>query len=409
MKQYIELLKTIQEKGTYKPAARENMPGTQSLFGYQFRHNLADGFPLLTTKKISFKNVVTELLWFLRGDTNIKYLVDNGCNIWNEDAYNYYLKQCKLYQWSQPMSFETFVDQIKVGDVSMYDSKGNKLTYTLGDCGFQYGRVWRDWGEHNVPSGILKINDQYFSAAQKAEFIKEWDKACRNSKPVIIQDIRFEIQTITRKIDQIKTLIEGLKNNPESRRHIVTAIDPAHDQDLALYWCHAMFQFNCRPLTHEEKVQWVMRNTDVEMENLYIYKETLKETTPKYYLDCQLYQRSADSVLGVPYNIASYALLTYIIAKICNMIPGEFIHSFGDVHIYDNHKEAVAEQLTREPKELPQLEFKDEFYYLCEELENGPILDLVTFLQELKPDMFRVENYNPAPSIKAELSTGLIK
>lgn len=375
MKQYLDLLKTIKVKGTYKPAARENMPGTQSLFGYQFRHSLSDGFPLLTTKKMPFKSIVVELLWFLRGDTNIKYLVDNGCHFWDEDAYNYYLKQCKLYQWSQPMSFETFVAQIKVDDVSMYDSKGNKLTYTLGDCGFQYGRVWRNWQS------------------------TDWEQECGLG---VVQGVPFVI-------DQIKTLIEGLKSNPESRRHIVTAIDPAHDQDLALYWCHAMFQFNCRPLTQEEKVQWVLINTNVEVENLYIYEETLKPSTPKYYLDCQLYQRSADSVLGVPCNIASYALLTHIIAELCNMIPGEFIHSFGDVHIYDNHEDAVEELLTRTPSELPKLVYSEEFYDLCEELENGPVLDLSTFLQELKPSMFKVEGYDPYPAIKAELSTGLKK
>lgn len=439
MKQYIELLKIIQEKGTHKPAARANMPGTQSLFGYQFRHNLADGFPLLTTKKISFKNVVTELLWFLRGDTNIKYLIDNNCNIWNEDAYNYYKKiacgnDAELNAIMMPVcnkmgtrnshpidtdgySMYLFDEFVAVMKSLSKESLPKYQNYTLGDCGFQYGRVWREWGERNVPSGILKINDQHFSDAQRAELIKEWDKACRSSKPVIIQDRRFEVQTLTRQIDQIKTLIEGLKNNPESRRHMVTAIDPAHDQDLALYWCHAMFQFNCRPLTHEERTDYAIKNHKTfrdergkTCKEVSIAKPMLDDRDiPKYYLDCQLYQRSADSVLGVPYNIASYALLTHIIAKICNMIPGEFVHSFGDLHIYDNHKSQVAEQLARKSKELPHLEFKDEFHYLCEELENGPILDLVTFLQELKPDMFRVANYNPEPAIKAELSTGLIK
>lgn len=407
MKQYIELLKTIQEKGTYKPAARANMPGTQSLFGYQFRHNLADGFPLLTTKKISFKNVVTELLWFLRGDTNIKYLVDNGCNIWNEDAYNYYLKQCKLNDYSHPMGFEAFVSNIKNGPQERVKESFLGKGYYLGDCGFQYGRVWREWGEKNIPSGVLKITETNFTPAQKAEFMQEWDKACRSSKPVIVQDSRFEIQTLTRRIDQIQTLIEGLKNNPESRRHIVTAIDPAHDQDLALYWCHAIFQFNCRPLTHEEKVQWVMRNTDVEMENLHIYEETLKPSTPKYYLDCQLYQRSADSFLGVPFNIASYALLTHIIAKICNMIPGEFIHSFGDLHIYDNHREQVAEQLIREPKELPTLKLGENVDW---KQDIDIILTSIDLLpKEARSNFFALENYNPEPAIKAELSTGLIK
>lgn len=416
MKQYIELLKTIQEKGTYKPAARENMPGTQSLFGYQFRHNLADGFPLLTTKKISFKNVVTELLWFLRGDTNIKYLVDNGCNIWNEDAYNYYKKiacanegvdQNRIMRLNSDDSysmylFEEFCDAIKTTSPESLKNFYSWNNYTLGDCGFQYGRVWREWGEHNVPSGILKVSNKV-SDEDRRDLIESWTKACKNSSPIIYRASEdFKIESITRQIDQIETLIEGLKKNPESRRHIVTAIDPVHDQDLALYWCHAMFQFNCRPLTHEEKVQWVMRNTDVEMENLYIYEETLKPSTPKYYLDCQLYQRSADSVLGVPYNIASYALLTHIIAKVCNMVPGEFIHSFGDVHIYDNHREAVAEQLTREPKELPTIEIVGIDF-------SKDIDDILLQIEKSRVQVFNLFDYNPAPSIKAELSTGLIK
>ena len=368
MKQYLDLLKTIKAEGVYKPAARENMPGTRSLFGYQFRHNLADGFPLLTTKKISFKNVVTELLWFLRGDTNIKYLVDNGCNIWNEDAYNYYLKKCREQRMDMALSFKNFILHIKGEQNEICGMLELPNNYILGDCGFQYGRVWREW-----------------------------------EKPIKLKSDPNPLAGV----DQIKTLIEGLKNNPESRRHIVTAIDPAHDQELALYWCHAMFQFNCRPLTQEEKIQWVLINTDVELENLYIYEETLKPSTPKYYLDCQLYQRSADSVLGVPYNIASYALLTHIIAEICNMVPGEFIHSFGDVHIYDNHEDAVEELLSRTPCTLPTLKLsKDvDWRYII----SLPTHRLDELLEYLTPNDFKLEGYDPYPAIKAELSTGLKK
>lgn len=368
MKQYLDLLKAIKEKGTYKSAARPGMPGTQSLFGYQFRHNLAKGFPLLTTKKVSFKNIVVELLWFLRGDTNIKYLVDNGCNIWNSDAYNYYCKKMKeldsqffeQQRWF-PVSLEEFMTFVKEGEESSIPN------YTFGDCGFQYGGVWRKW-------------------------------------EIGLQADPKDLDTWVQNPDQIKTLIEGLLKTPESRRHIVTAIDPAHDQDLALYWCHALFQFNCRPLTLEERKSLI--KGDFSRVNKEGFSDIWK-SLPKYYLDCQLYQRSADSVLGVPYNIASYALLTHIIAKICNMIPGEFIHSFGDVHIYDNHKEAVAEQLTREPKELPKLVFQDEFHYLCECLSKNKN-DIEGLLAELKSEMFKVGEYNPYPPIKAELSTGTV-
>lgn len=369
MKQYLELLSTIKQKGTYKPAARENMPGTQSLFGYQFRHDLQDGFPLLTTKKVYWKGVVVELLWFLRGDTNIKYLVNNGVNIWNEDAYNYYKKKCKDEKLvDNILDFDGFVHTIKVWQPHAKEEAlfaYPKSNYRLGDCGYQYGKVWRNW-EGNERTG----NETSHGA----------------------------IEAIPFKIDQIKNLINSLKNNPESRRHIVTAIDPAHDTDLALYWCHAMFQFNCRPITYyntsRELEQYDLKGSEVEVK--------VKELNlPKYYLDCQLYQRSADVVLGVPFNIASYALLTHILAKICNMIPGEFVHTFGDVHIYDNHKNAVEEQLQREPAKLPTLNIND---LLAWDNQSS-----IFNFDHLAISDFTLENYNPQPAIKAELSTGLKK
>lgn len=358
MKQYLEILKTIQEKGTYKPAAREGMPGTKSLFGYQFRHNLADGFPLLTTKKMFFKGVVVELLWFLRGDTNIKYLVDNGVNIWNEDAYQYYLKKIKSYSYSlaDTLSFDRFIENIKTYDMNeLKDIHTGIHGYTLGDCGYQYGKVWRDWNSDQDGS--------YNSG-----------------------------------IDQISNLINGLLKSPESRRHIVTAWDPVHDQELALTWCHAMFQFNCRPLNNSQKKHYAITH---DLDNG-IAGYTDESKIPKYYLDCQLYQRSADVVLGVPFNIASYALLTEIIAKMCNMIPGEFIHTFGDVHIYDNHKEAVEEQLKRTPSELPALRLSWQF------VVNPNVSNDFKF-ENITMDDFILFNYNPQSKIAAELSTGLKK
>ena len=378
MKQYLQLLKDIKEKGCYKPPARKNMPGTQSLFGYQLRHNLQEGFPLLTTKRMYFKGIVIELLWFLRGDMNIKYLVDNGVNFWNEDAYNYYVNKCKEQNLIGDMiySFSNFIDIISNPNI-VKDLPGEKhmlpKNYTIGDCGYQYGKVWRDWDSGKQES--FHDNEKYPSG--------EWKWKFKNKG-----------------IDQIKTLIEGLKNNPESRRHIVTAIDPAHDNDLALYWCHCLFQFNCRPLTIKQRKilfdtkkyhfnQWSTRS----LSDLDVVK------VPKYYLDCQLYQRSCDVVLGVPFNIASYALLTHIIAKICNMIPGEYIHTFGDVHIYDNHKEQVEEQLNRIPTELPILELSSD--YLWEKvLENNFNYNWL---------MESLVNYNPQSTIKAELSTGFKK
>lgn len=325
MQQYHELLNAILEKGTYKAPARSNMPGTTSLFGYQFRHDLSK-FPLLTTKKMYWKGVVIELLWFLKGDTNVKFLIDNGVNIWNQDAYNFYVKKHKecygAYTSPSILKFDEFEDLIKYADPKIFvEWFESDPEYRLGDCGFQYGKVWRNW----------------------------------------------------QNVDQIKNVIQSLRKNPESRRHIVTATDPAHDTDLALYWCHSMFQFNCRPITDQPN---------------------------KYYLDCQLYQRSADVFLGVPFNIASYALLTTLIAKLTNMIPGEFIHTFGDVHIYDNHKEAVATQLTRDCNmyELPTVKIAN--------LDLNKDIDQI--LQELKYEDFELLNYQSYPAIKAELSTGLV-
>ena len=362
MKQYLDTVITIKKKGTYKPAARENMPGTQSLFGHQFRHDLSEGFPLLTTKKMFWKGVVIELLWFLRGDINIKYLIDNGVNIWNEDAYNYYCKACSRQGISLPMRFESFIDMVKSGDLEHTDL----VDFKLGDCGFQYGKVWRGW------------------------------------EKVMHDEQAPDYENRTDIIDQIKNVLTSLKKSPESRRHIVTAIDPSHENDLALYWCHALFQFNCRPLTEEQRNDYMRTLPDnsnmvsmaaIELGHLKI---------PKYYLDCHLYQRSADVFLGVPFNIASYALMTEIFAKICNMIPGDFIHSFGDVHIYDNHKDAVEEQLLRTPTKLPTLKISDEgndWAYIRNTFDFS-MLSLTDFV---------IENYNPQASIKAELSTGLKK
>lgn len=363
MQQYHELLKTIKEKGTYKPPARENMPGTLSLFGYQNRYDLQNGFPILTTKKVNFKHIVVELLWFLKGDTNVKYLIDNGCNIWNEDAYNYYKKK---YPKSE-IKFDDFIDFIKnpltetgLPRILFFEQPADN--YTLGDCGKQYGWLWRKWdGGFNDGLGNYYPND----------------------------------------VDQIKDLIKGLKSNPMGRRHIVTAWNPSTLDDMALNACHAFVQFNCRLLSDEQRKVLFLKQNAVSSKD----KELLDTTDydnveiPRYYLDCQMYQRSADSFLGVPYNIASYALLTHILAKICNMVPGDFIHSFGDVHIYDNHMEAVDEILTRTPTELPTLVHMktDDFWKVFD----------VSLFGHLDYGDFLLENYNPQSLIKAKLSTGL--
>lgn len=362
MQQYLDLLQTIKEKGTIKEEARKGMPGTISLFGYQFRHNLKDGFPLLTTKKLSWNNIVYELLWFLKGDTNIKYLVDNGCNIWNEDAYNYYLK--KAGQAHTTISFDEFIERIKKGGQYVLDMiPYTDSDYVLGDCGVQYGELMRS----------LKVVD-------------------------------YDLNVHTK--DQVKELIKGLKSNPMSRRHIISNWNLGTLDDMALNACHTLVQFNCRPINYtleRDRYAREIMGIDTSGNNGKFHGEHMDDLgVPRYYLDCQLYQRSADSFLGVPYNIASYALMTHIFAKITNMVPGEFVHTFGDVHIYDNHKQQVDVQLTRAPRDLPTLKIVDEG-------NDWAAISNLDFdlIEMLGPEDFIIEGYNPHPSIKGKLSTGL--
>ena len=273
MRQYLDLVKHVLENGELKEDRTGT--GTKSVFGYQMRFNLSDGFPMVTTKKLHLKSIIYELLWFLSGNTNIKYLKDNGVNIWNA--------------WA--------------------DSNG--------DLGPVYGFQWRNWNNDGI--------------------------------------------------DQISNLINDLKNNPNSRRHLISAWNPSVLPDTsksfetnvangkaALPPCHAFFQFH------------VINGK----------------------LSCQLYQRSADIFLGVPFNIASYSLLTLMIAQVCDLEPGDFIHTFGDAHIYTNHFEQMKLQLTREPKKLPTIKINNE----------------VKNIFDFKFEDFILENYDPHPHIKGKVA-----
>ena len=296
MKQYLDLLSTILEKGVVR--GDRTGTGTKGVFGYQMRFNLAEGFPLLTTKKVFLKGVIHELLWFLRGDTNIKYLVDNGVHIWDSDAFRYYNELC-VKHGVLPVDLDTFLSA--AGVESPIEG------YRFGDLNHVYGYQWRSWPMANGET-----------------------------------------------IDQIARVIETLKTNPTSRRMIVSAWNVADVEDMALPPCHTMFQF----FVAEGK------------------------------LSCQLYQRSADTFLGVPFNIASYALLTMMIAKECGLELGDFVHTLGDAHLYLNHLEQANEQLSREPRPLPRMvlnpEVKSIFDYTYED--------------------FTLEGYDPHPAIKAPLS-----
>jgi len=332
--QYLDLLSKILREGTPKGQARDNMPSTYLIFGHQMRCDLSKGFPLITTKPMYWKGVVEELLWFLRGQTNVKYLIDRGVNIWNDDAYRYYKQLCDK-EGIGSMTKETFIKSLKNAEsisdlmkdfttLSYLEVSPLPKDYILGDCGYQYGKVWRRWPKTYIDREVNK----------DVEHIIGYNHPC----------------VIVEWIDQVERVIESLKSNPEGRRHVITAIDPAHDKELALYWCHALYQFNCRRIPRKERQEIfgevVVYMTDEELD---------KAGAPGFYLDCQLYQRSADSILGVPFNIASYALLTHIIAGICNMIPGEYIHTFGDVHIYADHIEAAKEQIGRRPNDMPRV------------------------------------------------------
>lgn len=263
MKQYKDLLQHLLDNGTKK--SDRTGTGTISVFGYQMRFDLSEGFPLLTTKKLHTKSIIHELLWFLKGDTNIRYLKENGVRIWDE--------------WADEN----------------------------GDLGPVYGYQWRSWPN---PDGTHT--------------------------------------------DQIKNLIEGLKKNPDSRRHIVSAWNPSFIEQMALPPCHCLFQF-------------------------YVAEGKLS---------CQLYQRSCDTFLGVPFNIASYALLTMMIAQVCDLRPGEFIWTGGDVHLYSNHIEQAKLQLTREVRPLPQMHI------------NPHVKDIFDF----KYEDFTLVNYDPHPHIKADVA-----
>jgi thymidylate synthase len=331
---YLRLLKDILDNGVEKQDRTGT--GTISVFGRQIRHKMSEGFPLLTTKKMPFKTIVTELLWFLRGDTNIKYLVDNNCHIWDGDAYKAYEKWYDEVAVHSPfgevpkMSKENFIKAISIDD---------DWAKRWGDLGPIYGAQWRKWS--------------------------------------------FEVGEINKGgIDQIKNLINELKTNPDSRRLIVNAWNVGELGNMTLPPCHYGFQMYTRKTTREEKI-----------------------TNPGKYRAISLMwnQRSVDTFLGLPFNIASYALLLEIIAKEVNMVPDELIGNLGDVHLYSNHIEQAKEQITREPMKLPELWCLDEYHYLTDEELVGPI-PFDEKIEQFRPDFFTMHNYEPHPHIKAPLS-----
>ena len=298
MKQYLDLLTRIKTEGAVK--TDRTGTGTKSVFGHQMRFDLSQGFPLLTTKKVFLKGIIHELLWFLNGDTNIKYLVDNGVHIWDNDAYRYYNELC-VKEGVLPVAMEEFLRVAQEGIDSPIEG------YKFGDLNHVYGYQWRSWPR---PNGEV--------------------------------------------IDQIQQTVDLIKNSPDSRRIIVSAWNVADVEKMALPPCHTLFQF-------------------------YVAEGKLS---------CMLYQRSADTFLGVPFNIASYALLTMMMAQVCGLEPGEFVHTLGDTHLYLNHLEQVDEQLSRTPRALPTMRINPD----------------VKSIFDFKYEDFTLEGYDPHPTIKAPMS-----
>ena len=298
MKQYLDLLDKIMREGVVK--GDRTGTGTRSIFGHQMRFDLEEGFPLLTTKRVFLKGVIRELLWFLAGDTNIKYLADNGVHIWDNDAYRYYNELC-VRHGVLPVTEEAFLAAAREGTDSPIDG------YAFGDLNHVYGYQWRSWPR---PDGGG--------------------------------------------IDQIRQVVDTIKRKPDSRRMIVSAWNVAEVEDMALPPCHVLFQF-------------------------YVAEGRLS---------CQLYQRSADTFLGVPFNIASYALLTMMIAQECGLRAGEFVHTLGDTHLYLNHLEQAREQLSRTPRPLPRMRLNPD----------------VKSVFDFRYDDFTLEGYDPWPAIKAPMS-----
>jgi thymidylate synthase len=373
-KQYQQLLKAIIEYGVEKQDRTGT--GTISLFGRQIRHKMSDGFPLLTTKKMPFKTIVTELLWFLRGDTNIKYLVDNGCHIWDGDAYKRYVNSPEV---KIPFGKEDFISKIKTD--KEWESK-------WGDLGKIYGWQWRSWGKKNVINYDL-------------ENVKSSDKVkvmnlIRDGGDYSKYDVKVTYQNNS--IDQIANLINDLKTNPDSRRLMVNAWNVGELDQMVLPPCHYGFQVYTRELSLEERLNLI--STIIGEEKIRTHEDNLarvdKLNIPTRAISLMWNQRSVDVGLGLGFNIASYALLLEILAKITNMVPDQLIGSLGDTHLYSDHIELVKEQIDREPFELPTLKIEK-----TNEFWNG--FD-VSMFGHLDVNDFTLENYAYHPSIKLPLS-----
>ena len=349
--QYQQLLQDIIDFGVDKQD--RTTTGTKSIFGYTIHHNMSWGFPLLTTKKVPFKTMATELMWFLMGDTNIKYLVENGCHIWTGDAIKNYERHSGKIHPHRPKQ-EYFEDLILNDD---------KFAREWGELGPIYGKQWRNWGSKQETNNILGITNQ--------------------TKPGI---------------DQIYKLIEELKSNPDSRRLMVSAWNVGELDQMVLPPCHYGFQVYTRELSLEERwEQYLKSGLNIEingtpLELKHMGTPFYPKSLPQRAISLMWNQRSADMFLGLPFNIASYGLLLEIIAKAVNMIPDELVGNIGDAHLYLNHIEQAKEQMHRELYPLPKLMFKDH------------LKDFDNIIDVLRINDFILDGYQSHPTIKAPLS-----
>ena len=326
---YQTLLQDVLDTGTLKDDRTGT--GTTSIFGRQIRHDMSDGFPLLTTKKMAIKTMMTELKWFLKGDTNIKYLVDNNCNIWNGDAYKSY---CKDSPYPYPtITQPEFINRIKTDD---------EFAKMWGDLGPIYGKQWRGWFGYDK-----KVNPVY--------------------------------------VDQIQNLIEQLKRNPDSRRLMVNAWNVGELDNITLPPCHYGFQVYTRVLGLDERIDY-MNKGKISKSSDYFHEHLDSMGIPKRSLSLMWSQRSVDTFLGLPFNIASYGMLLSLLSEEVGMIPGELIGNLGDVHLYSNHIEQAKTQLGREPKpHLPKLKI------ISSDILNGDF-------------DYEILHYHSHPPIKAPIS-----
>jgi thymidylate synthase len=334
--------------------------GTKSLFGIQFRHNMSDGFPLLTTKKMAWKTMVVELLWFLRGETNIKFLLDYDCHIWDGDAYKNY--SSNVQPWEPHLDMNQFIERIK---------NNEEFRNKWGELGPIYGKQWRNW-----------------------ETKEAWENG-------------FGVHLKETQIDQISNIINELKTNPDSRRLMVNAWNVGELDQMVLPPCHYGFQVYTRELNEIER--GVLYSKQMEG---YVDTDDVKTTEhydsmniPKRAISLMWNQRSVDTFLGLPFNIASYGLLLEIIAKEVNMVPYQLIGNLGDVHLYKNHIEQAKEQISRTPYELPTVKITERNWYMHEAVkEHLGEKTLDEKLKSYRPDCFELIGYESHPKIKAPLS-----